>query len=1145
MKKLLLIAAVVLTVVLALCVTSFAGLDSMYINASTLDGSNIPGVVGQDQIKIDKGDKLYILGWAAKAGTNLEKVVWTLDGVEKECSDHYIERTDLINHLGIDAAYVGHAGIGDNNNYLELLGVDALDDGTYWCTIVAKYQDGTAQTLKSAFQLVVGNAEGGVFGTLIPRGNNPISVRTHKFGVKVTVPAGYRLTAVTGIQSPTWGNSGPGSSCAATVYTWEGDYATSVSGEVYAYAEEIDHSDNVNMPFIFDNALEPGEYLIVLGGIGEKSIGFYCGSDLGEADAVFYDGEPAPADSYPGLNYTLEKIPLSHINLDFVILWNENVKWIQNCSTLNGADLGEIKGCVDQGANGIELIGWFYPEKASIEAFGYQYEGEEPVFGTMPCEEHADVAAIIEGWGGEWVARAYETRWFSGATIPLREGDNTAKFLVKYTDGSTQVLHEIKYTNGTDVAYNKPVYVEVNAGGQTVLLPYWTKDFINDGSNHVHNADLMDGVALGVYNQATDAGLDIRYYIDLEGVYDLTKLALHSQGFNSQTFPSAYNVYTSLDGENWDLVASVTGRTGAVDTGVPFIYETANRARYIRVDMLGANDGWGSIGEFEAYGTFVEEASGRPPFVSLSPYIMSYKGSNTGDTGGDTVWMGFTSGRLSTSLNFTTDVPFWGLGFPDYWSSANTPVKLELKNQAGEVVWVHEYVKPTDGAEAWPFFTDNSELPAGEYTLTITLTDDTKGDDGNYTHWLVIGHGTKPLGDEYVAHQYGRIGFWLFVHEGIDGDGFVVREYRQHVNIDAIYLDGEDKGKTEGLEIETDENSSSIKVHGWLAANYPIEKYGYKVDGGETVWDASFMGTDPGTPENPNGDYAAIMGVAQNLFSVPGNGYRADVIVPVEAGSHEVEIVAFVNGEERHIITFTYGEKEVPVATPVEIESNNQGGVAGVWLRPSDDEDIMIEFKTNHAFTAFNIPVYWASNPPQFGDLKANIEVSLYKFDKNLKKTLEGTPVATAKYLENLGDNNVSTPFSAPGTGATLTNYSADNKGFSLILDAPAEAGQYVVVIRNDAGAGSYVVLPSASAADAVLGTDYIKYFFKSDEQSFGEAVRFTLTLVDEGAFVTLDADETDEPVEPNPGTGNALAIFAVIVTLALAAVVVLKKRVF
>lgn len=1096
MKKLLLIAAVVLTVVLALCVTSFAGLDSMYINASTLDGSNIPGVVGQDQIKIDKGDKLYILGWAAKAGTNLEKVVWTLDGVEKECTDHYIERTDLINHLGIDAAYVGHAGIGDNNNYLELLGVDALDDGTYWCSIVAKYQDGTTQTLKSAFQLVVGNAEGGVFGTLIPRGNNPISVRTHKFGVKVTVPAGYRLTAVTGIQSPTWGNSGPGSSCAATVYTWEGDYATSVSGEVYAYAEEIDHSDNVNMPFIFDNALEPGEYLIVLGGIGEKSIGFYCGSDLGEADAVFYDGEPAPADSYPGLNYTLEKIPLSHINLDFVILWNENVKWIQNCSTLNGADLGEIKGCVDQGANGIELIGWFYPEKASIEAFGYQYEGEEPVFGTMPCEEHADVAAVIEGWGGEWVARAYETRWFSGATIPLREGDNTAKFLVKYTDGTTQVLHEIKYTNGTDVAYNKPVYVEVNAGAQTVLLPYWTKDFINDGSNHIHNGDLMDGVALGVYNQATDAGLDIRYYIDLEGVYDLTKLALHSQGFNSQTFPSAYNVYTSLDGENWDLVASVTGRTGAVDTGVPFIYETANRARYIRVDMLGANDGWGSIGEFEAYGTFVEEASGRPPFVSLSPYIMSYKGSNTGDTGGDTVWMGYTSGRLSASLNFTTDVPFWGLGFPDYWSSPNTPVKLELKNQAGEVVWTHEYVKPTDGAEAWPFFADNSELPAGEYTLTITLTDDTKGDDGNYTHWLVIGHGTKPLGDEYVAHQYGRIGFWLFVHEGIDGDGFVVREYRQHVNIDAIYLDGEDKGKTEGLEIETDENSSSIKVHGWLAANYPIEKYGYKVDGGEAVWDASFMGTDPGTPENPNGDYAAIMNVAKDLFSVPGNGYRVDVIVPVEAGSHEVEIVAFVNGEERHIISFSYAGAEAPATDPT------------VKVIVGDTETAVIPDGTNQCTLSNEdgklvVTTADGANDPWVSISLDNIDTSVYT-SFTVKYSINGTMHANNVYLR---DTSVNPGYSGnSGTWAPPGMDGATEKTFVIATDFPAMDGTILTGVR----------FPAAAAGG---------------------------TLVIES--ITFNAAEPDEPDEPNPPTGNALAIFAIIAALSLTAVVIFKKRAF
>ncbi|MBO7397882.1 MAG: hypothetical protein J6V10_02180, partial [Clostridia bacterium] len=361
------------------------------------------------------------------------------------------------------------------------------------------------------------------------------------------------------------------------------------------------------------------------------------------------------------------------------------------------------------------------------------------------------------------------------------------------------------------------------------------------------------------------------------------------------------------------------------------------------------------------------------------------------------------------------------------------------------------------------------------------------------------------------------------------------------VNVDGASAGGVDFPKTDGETVEIPEGTTSMSFNGWVAANFDIEKYGYRIDDGEVVYDESFKRIEE------DADYNAIMSVAHNFFGFDKNGfgYRfvTDGGIPLTDGEHKIELMARINGED--VCFFTYNVKNPTVAEPVEIESNNQGGVAGVWLRTTDDTEIKIEFKTNQAFTAFNIPVYWASNPPQFGDLKANIEVSLYKFDKNLRKTLEGTPVATAKYLENLGDNNVSTPFSAPGTGATLTNYSAANQGFAFILDAPAEAGQYVVVIRNDAGAGSYVVLPSASAADAVLGTDYIKYFFKSDEESFKEAVRFTLTLVDEGAFVQLDPDEADEPDVPNPPTGNALAIFAVIVTLALAAAIVLKKRAF
>ena len=530
--------------------------------------------------------------------------------------------------------------------------------------------------------------------------------------------------------------------------------------------------------------------------------------------------------------------------------------------------------------------------------------------------------------------------------------------------------------------------------------------------------------------------------------------------------------------------------------------------------------------------------------VKVSKSYKNYNGAIDNDPktalGAPTMWIGHTNMNLKWQVAFNTDVSFWAINFPQAWAHPGTPLKVTIAKDGhfdDGIVYTADIVRAADGG----FMLDlGQELPAGQYVLKFKITDDTLAAENQYLRYFVVAHASDPLGSEYCLNNVDAIpAFELVSNE--NGTGFIPREVVTRANVDAASAGGVDFEKVDGATAEVPEGTTSMSFNGWFAANFDIEKYGYRIDDGEVVYDDGFKRV------TEDDDYNAIMGVAHNFFGFDQNGFGYRFVtdaITFTAGEHKIDLMAKINGQDIRVFTFNV-KNPAPAATPVEIESNNKGDVAGVWLRPSDDEDIMIEFKTNQAFTAFNIPVYWASNPPQFGDLKANIEVSLYKFDKNLRKTLEGTPVATAKYLENLGDNNVSTPFSAPGTGATLTNYSADNMGFSLILDAPAEAGQYVVVIRNDAGAGSYVVLPSASAADAVLGTDYIKYFFKSDEQSFSEAVRFTLTLVDEGAFVTLDADEIDQPVEPNPGTGNALAIFAVIVTLALAAVVVLKKRAF
>ena len=147
MKKLTIALIVVLTLVLGLGVTVFAGLDSMYINVSTLQGgayaNNTGGELGKSEVKINVGDRLYILGWAAKNGANLEKVVWTLNGVEKECSDVYCERKSIGSVIGVEEQYLEHAGIGTNGNYMELLGVDKLTDGLYEVSIIAKYDNNT------------------------------------------------------------------------------------------------------------------------------------------------------------------------------------------------------------------------------------------------------------------------------------------------------------------------------------------------------------------------------------------------------------------------------------------------------------------------------------------------------------------------------------------------------------------------------------------------------------------------------------------------------------------------------------------------------------------------------------------------------------------------------------------------------------------------------------------------------------------------------------------------------------------------------------------------------------------------------------------------------------------------------------------
>ena len=162
MKKVLsIIIAAILTMALCISAVAVKSLDRLVVNVNTLTPDDETNLRNASEIRIEKGDKLYILGWALNRDTSstLKEVVYTLDGVEYKCADNYRDRTEVAAAIGVDASLGTHAGIGRDDGAFELTGIDRLSDGAYKMAIIAKYEDGTEEDLKSEFTLIVGDGE--------------------------------------------------------------------------------------------------------------------------------------------------------------------------------------------------------------------------------------------------------------------------------------------------------------------------------------------------------------------------------------------------------------------------------------------------------------------------------------------------------------------------------------------------------------------------------------------------------------------------------------------------------------------------------------------------------------------------------------------------------------------------------------------------------------------------------------------------------------------------------------------------------------------------------------------------------------------------------------------------------------------------
>ena len=125
-------------------------IDRIYINANVLDSSY--DVKSDDPIDIYTGDKLYILGWAVGAYSNLKEIVYSIDyGSDIKCQNNYRDRFDVTDYLDIDWPYGEHSGFGhdsaEEGGMMELTGIDKLPAGYYTLTLKAIFNDNTYESL--------------------------------------------------------------------------------------------------------------------------------------------------------------------------------------------------------------------------------------------------------------------------------------------------------------------------------------------------------------------------------------------------------------------------------------------------------------------------------------------------------------------------------------------------------------------------------------------------------------------------------------------------------------------------------------------------------------------------------------------------------------------------------------------------------------------------------------------------------------------------------------------------------------------------------------------------------------------------------------------------------------------------------------
>jgi len=471
MKKLFAVLTVIV-VTIALCVGSFAAasLDRIHIDNNVLDASD--DVKGDNPIQINPGQKVYILGWAAKAGTNLDYVYWTCDGEAKECdgTDSYLPRTDVAGAIGLNPDYAQRSSIGANGAMMELLGADELANGKYAIKIMAKYQDSSEELIVEK-NLQVGEAAEKNYVLIAGAGSPHVWLTNdgESVGVKFTTTIPFSAISIPN----TWASRQDANRSAHVVlnlYKFAFNIENSMSKAPVKTTEYDTIADGVPACALeFGEALAAGTYIFEIKTVGEQHTGdsstgayFVLDKAANDVDSDYFEYFGTPKQfslSIYGENVQGEVVATNPEDTDAPtapVYKNASFDSIYVDGALNfgqpdGSASDKLDGVNRTVGNGdgsiseIRLRGWIGFEQ-EIEMFGYKIGNAEPVFDASFTEA---TEQPVKDAGGENALRF-------NVTVPVAgiEGEQKIVMVVKLATGDIVEIDDTLVATGPATAPN-------------------------------------------------------------------------------------------------------------------------------------------------------------------------------------------------------------------------------------------------------------------------------------------------------------------------------------------------------------------------------------------------------------------------------------------------------------------------------------------------------------------------------------------------------------------------------------------------------------------------------------------------------------------------------------------------------------------